>query len=198
MMAISATDVKKLRDATGAGMMDCKKALSEAGGDFDVAVEGLRKRGVAVARKKDGRQANDGLIDAYIHTGGKLAVLIEVNCETDFVARTPEYKAFVKDLAMQVAAANPLVVNSEDLPSEAVESEKKIYREQALEQGKPEKVVDRIVEGRLKKYYQEVCLLEQPFIKEPEKAVSDLLSEKIAQFGENIIIRRFTRFVLGG
>ncbi|MFC2076059.1 translation elongation factor Ts [candidate division KSB1 bacterium] len=197
-MAISAADVKKLRDSTGAGMMDCKKALADANGDFDAAVDELRKRGMAVARKKEGRQANDGLINAYIHTGGKLGVLIEVNCETDFVARTPEYQEFVRDLAMQVAAANPLVVTSEDLPSETVESEKKIYREQALEQGKPEKILDRIVEGRLKKYYQEVCLLEQPFIKEPEKTISDLLSEKIAQFGENILIRRFTRFVLGG
>ena len=197
-MAISAIDVKKLRDTTGAGMMDCKKALQASDGNFEAAVEELRKTGIAVARKKEGREANDGLIEAYIHTGSKLGVLIEVNCETDFVARTAEYREFVRDLAMQVAAANPLVVKSEDLPVESVDSEKNIYREQALDQGKPEKVIDRIVEGRLKKYYQEVCLLDQPFVKEPEKTVSDLLTEKIAQFGENIRIRRFTRFVLGG
>jgi elongation factor Ts len=179
-------------------MMDCKKALEASGGDFTAAVDELRKKGMAVARKKESREANDGLVEAYIHTGGKLGVLIEVNCETDFVARTPEYKEFVRDLAMQVAAASPLVVKAEELPLEVVEQEKKIYREQALEQGKPENVVDRIVDGRLKKYYQEVCLLDQPFIKEPEKTVSDLVTEKIAKFGENIRVKRFTRFVLGG
>jgi len=198
MAEVTPQKVKELREKTGAGIMECKKALQECKGDLEKAVEVLRKKGLAAAAKKAGRSTKEGLIDAYIHMGGKIGVLIEVNCETDFVARTPEFQALVHLLAMQVAASSPLYVKREDVPQEVIEKERKIYREQALEQGKPEKVVDKIVEGKLNKFYQEVCLLEQPFIKEPEKSVSQLIAEYIAKLGENIQVRRFVRFQLGG
>ncbi len=189
--------VKELREKTGAGIMDCKKALLECGGDLEKAIESLRKKGLATAAKKAGRATKEGLIHAYIHMGGKIGVLIEVNCETDFVARTDEFKELAHNLAMQVAASSPLYVSKEDVPEEILEKERQLYREQALEQGKPEKVVDRIVEGKLNKFYQEVCLLEQPFIREPEKTVSQLITEHIAKLGENIRVKRFARFQLG-
>ncbi|MGI9952010.1 translation elongation factor Ts [Moorellaceae bacterium AZ2] len=194
---ISAADVKELRSRTGAGMMDCKRALEETGGDMEKAVEYLRMKGLAAAAKKAGRATREGVVDAYIHGGGRIGVLIEVNCETDFVARTEEFRELVHDLAMQVAAARPQYVRREDVPQEVVEKEKSILRAQALNEGKPEKVIDKIVEGRLEKFYQEACLLEQPFIKDMERTVKDLVAEKIAKLGENIEVRRFVRFELG-
>ncbi|RLE00281.1 MAG: elongation factor Ts [Aquificota bacterium] len=197
MAEITPQMVKELREKTGAGIMDCKKALQECQGDLEKAVESLRKKGLATAVKKASRATNEGLIHSYIHMGGKIGVLIEVNCETDFVARTEEFKELVHNLAMQVAASSPLYVSKEDVPEDALEKERRLYREQALEQGKPEKVIDRIVEGKLNKFYQEVCLLEQPFIREPEKTVSQLITEHIAKLGENIRVKRFVRFQLG-
>jgi elongation factor Ts len=196
-MAISAKTVKELRDKTNAGMMDCKKALEEAGGDLEKAVEVLREKGIAKAAKKSGRTTNEGLIAAYIHPGDKLGVLVEVNCETDFVAKTDDFKNLVHDISMQVAAANPLVVNREELPQEVLEKEKQIYKTQALNEGKPEKIVDKIVEGKIEKYFKEVCLLEQPFIRDQDKSITDLLNEAIATLGENITIKRFSRYRLG-
>ncbi|HEQ99658.1 MAG TPA: translation elongation factor Ts [candidate division Zixibacteria bacterium] len=196
-MAISAKTVKELRDKTNAGMMDCKKALEEAEGDLEKAVEVLRERGIAKAAKKSGRTTNEGLIAAYIHPGDKLGVLVEVNCETDFVAKTDDFKNLVHDISMQVAAANPLVVSREELPQEVLEKEKQIYKTQALNEGKPEKIVDKIVEGRIDKYFKEVCLLEQPFIRDQDKSITDLLNEAIATLGENITIKRFCRYRLG-
>jgi len=196
-MTVSAGDVKKLREMTGAGIMDCKRALEAAGGDVAKATEELRKMGKAAAKKKENREVRDGLVDAYIHPGNKIGVLIEVNCETDFVARTDEYRQLVRDLAMQVAAANPLALSREDLSPELIEKEKQIYREQARQQNKPEKIIEQIVNGRLNKFYQEVCLLEQPFIKDPDITVKDLITEKIAKLGENIQVRRFVRYALG-
>ncbi len=198
MAGVTPLMVKELREKTGAGIMDCKRALQECEGDVDKAVEHLRKKGLAAAAKRAGRSTKEGLIHSYIHMGGKIGVLIEVNCETDFVARTREFQELAHLLAMQVAAASPLYVKKEDVPSEVLERERSIYREQALEQGKPEKVIDRIIEGKLHKFYQEVCLLDQPFIKEPEKSVSQLLAEYIAKLGENIQVKRFVRFQLGG
>lgn len=189
--------VKELREKTGAGIMDCKKALQETEGDFEKGVEYLRKKGIAAAAKRAGRKTKEGLIASYIHPGGRLGVLVEINCETDFVARTEVFQNFVKEIAMQVAATNPLAVDRETLSEESIEKEKEIYREQALSQGKPEKIVDRIVEGKLGKYYQEVCLLEQPYIKDTDKSVKELLTETTAQLGENIGIGRFVRFRLG-
>ena len=197
MAEITPQMVKELREKTGAGIMDCKKALQECQGDLEKAVEALRKKGLATAVKKASRATNEGVIHSYIHMGGKIGVLIEVNCETDFVARTEEFKELVHNLAMQVAASSPLYVSKEDVPEDALEKERRLYREQALEQGKPEKVIDRIVEGKLNKFYQEVCLLEQPFIREPEKTVSQLITEHIAKLGENIRVKRFVRFQLG-
>ncbi|MGB9813831.1 MAG: translation elongation factor Ts [Thermovenabulum sp.] len=194
---ISSEQVKELRERTGAGIMDCKKALAEANGDMEKAVIILRERGLAKAAKKAGREAKEGIIDAYIHGGGRIGVLLEVNCETDFVARNDEFKALVKDLAMQIAAANPKYIKREDVPSEVIENEKQILRTQAINEGKPEHVVDRIVEGRLEKFFEENCLLEQPFIKDPDKKVSQLIMEKIALLGENITISRFVRFEKG-
>ncbi|HOB91812.1 MAG: translation elongation factor Ts [Bacillota bacterium] len=196
-MTISAEMVKKLRERTGAGMMDCKKALVEAEGDIEKAIVILRERGLAAAAKKAGRTASEGLVDSYIHLGGRVGVLIEVNCETDFVAKTDEFKQLVRDLAMQVAASKPMVVRREEVPAEAIEQEKAVYRAQALNEGKPENVVDKIVEGRLEKFYEQICLLEQPFIKDQDKTVGDLVTEKIALLGENISVRRFARFELG-
>ena len=196
-MAITAKMVQELRAKTNVGMMDCKKALAEANGDMALAVELLRKRGIAKAESRAGRQAKEGMIMSYIHAGSKLGVLLEVNSETDFVARTDEFQTFAKDVAMHIAAAAPLVVSRENLDAEALEREKRIFREQALGEGKPEKVVDRIVEGRVEKYYQEVVLMEQAFVKNPDKTIKDLHSELVAKCGENVTIRRFVRFVLG-
>lgn len=196
-MHIDSKLVKELRDRTGAGIMDCKKALVEAEGDIEKAIEILRKLGIAKAEKKLDREAKDGRIDAYIHPGAKLGVLIEVNCETDFVASTDEFKELVHNLAMQVAATNPIAVKREDIPKEIIEREKKIYEEQARKEGKPEKVIEKIVQGRLEKFYQEVCLLEQPYIKDPNISVHDLIKQYIAKLGENIVVKRFARFRIG-
>jgi elongation factor Ts len=194
---ISAGAVKELRDKTGAGMMDCKKALGESGGDVQKAIDYLRQKGLAAAVKKADRVAADGAVGAYVHPGGKIGVLVEINCETDFVARTAEFQMLVKDIAMQVAAANPHYVRREEVSSEHLEKEKSIYRQQALETGKPEKVVDKIVDGKIERFYSEVCLLEQAFIKDPDKKVGDVVNEAVARLGENIQIRRFARYHLG-
>ena len=196
-MAISAQMVKELRAKTNVGMMDCKRALEEADGDMEKAIEVLRKSGIAKAEDRMGRSAKEGAIVSYIHTGSKLGVMLEVNSETDFVPRTNEFTDFCRDVAMHIAANAPLGVDREALDPEAVERERTILKEQTLAEGKPEKVLDRIVEGRLEKYYQDVCLLEQPFVKDPDKTVNDLLTELRAQSGENVQIRRFVRFVLG-
>lgn len=196
-MEVSASVVKELREKTGAGMMDCKKALGESGGDLEKAVDYLRQKGLAAAAKKADRVAADGAVGAYVHPGGKIGVLLEINCETDFVARTPEFQALLKDVAMQVAAASPRYVRREEVSAEEFEKEKVIYRQQALESGKPEKVVDKIVEGKMEKFYSDVCLLEQSFIKDPDKKVTDVINEAIARLGEKIQVRRFSRFHLG-
>ena len=196
-MGITASDVKTLREKTGAGMMDCKKALTEANGDMEKAIELLREKGLAAAVKKSGRIAAEGIVDSYIHLGGKIGVLLEVNCETDFVAKTDEFRALVKDIAMQIAAENPKYLRKEDVDTAELEKEREILRAQALNEGKPEKIVDKMVEGRIQKYYKEVCLLEQPFVKDPDKSVQDLVTEKIAKIGENISVRRFVRYEMG-
>ncbi len=196
-MEITAAVVKELREKTGAGMMDCKKALSETGGDLDKAVDYLRQKGLAAAAKKADRAATDGAVAAYVHPGGKIGVLVEINCETDFVARTAEFQGLLKDIAMQVAAANPRFVRREDVSTEEFEKEKAIYRQQALETGKPEKVIDKIVDGKMERFYSEVCLLEQSFIKDPDKKVADIMNEAVARLGENIQVRRFARYHLG-
>jgi elongation factor Ts len=194
---ISASLVKELRERTGAGMMDCKRALSEVNGDMEKAVELLREKGLAAAAKKAGRIAAEGIVDSYIHGDGRIGVLVEVNCETDFVAKTDEFKSFVKDMAMQIAASSPLYVKREEVPQADIEKEREIIKAQALNEGKPEKVIDKIVDGRLEKFFKEVCLLEQPFVKDTDKSVMDVLTEKIATIGENINIRRFVRFERG-
>jgi elongation factor Ts len=196
-MAITAAEVKELREKTGAGMMDCKKALQESNGDVEKATEYLRKKGLQKAEKKVGRQTKDGLIKSYIHPGSRLGVLVEINCETDFVARTDEFQSFANDVAMQVAAAKPLAVSREDLPADLVSKEEEIYKAQAKESGRPENVLDRIAQGKMEKFYQESCLLEQSFVKDPNKTIQDLLNEMIAKLGENMSIRRFVRFELG-
>jgi elongation factor Ts len=196
-MEVSASTVKELRERTGAGMMDCKKALAETGGDLQKAVDFLRQKGLAAAAKKADRAATDGAIGAYVHPGAKIGVLVEINCETDFVARTGEFQALVKDIAMQVAAANPRFVRREDVPAAELDKEKEIYRQQALETGKPETVIDKIVEGKIERFYSEACLMEQSFIKDPDKNINGVLNEAIARFGENIQIRRFARYHLG-
>ena len=196
-MNISAETVKQLREATGAGMMDCKKALAETDGDMEKAVEYLRKKGLQAVGKKAGRQIKEGIIYSYIHPGSRLGVLVEINCETDFVARTADFQAFAKDIAMQIAASSPRYVDRADVPEELIAKESEIYKEQAHEQGKPEKIWDKFVQGKLEKYYQEICLLEQSFVKDPNKIVRDLLTELIAKLGENMAIRRFVRFQLG-
>ena len=197
-MAITAQQVKELREKTGAGVMDCKAALAEMNGDVEKAIEHLRKSGVLKAAKKADRPTGEGIISSYVHAGAKLAVLVEINCETDFVARTDQFQAFAKDVAMHIAAQNPLVVSREDLPEDILAKEKEIYREQALLSGKPEKIVDRIVDGRIEKYYTEVCLLEQPFVKDTDVTVSELVTQTVASLGENIRIARFVRMKLGG
>jgi elongation factor Ts len=196
-MAITASEVQELRRRTNVGMMDCKRALTEAEGDMDKAIEILRTRGIAKAQDRAGRVAKEGVIEAYIHAGAKLGVLVEINSETDFVALTDEFQTFSKDVAMHIAAAAPLVVSREELDQTVLEKEKAIYREQALQEGKPEKVIEKIVEGRVDKYYGEVCLLEQSFVKDPDHTVQDMLNELVAKCGENVTIRRFERFVLG-
>jgi len=189
--------IKELRERTGAGIMDCKHALEASQGDMEKAIEWLRKKGMAKAQKRAGRTALEGLVHAYIHAGGKIGVLVEVNCETDFVARTEDFQKFVKEIAMQIAATNPLVVSKEDLSSEIIEREREIYRQQAIASGKPEKVIERIVEGKLEKFFEEACLLEQPYIRDDSLKVKDLLNELVAKTGEKIVIRRFVRFQLG-
>ena len=194
---ISAKSVKELRDATGAGMMDCKKALSETNGDVNKALEHLRKAGIAKAEKKSGRSTKEGLIDFYIHQGGKLGVLVEINCETDFVARTEQFQNFTKDIAMHIAATNPLSVKREDIPNDIIEKEKEIFAELTRKEGKPENIIDKIVQGRLDKFFSENSLLEQTYVKDPDKNVQDILTDIIAKLGENISIQRFKRFQLG-
>ncbi|MFZ5587600.1 MAG: translation elongation factor Ts [Thermodesulfobacteriota bacterium] len=196
-MDITASMVKELREKTNAGMMDCKKALNECGGDMTKAVDWLRQKGLAVATKRADRAATEGQVMSYIHAGGKLGVLVEVNCETDFTGKTDEFIQFAKDLAMQIAAANPICISPEDLPAEVVAREKDIYLGQVKDSGKPEKIWDKIIEGKLKKFETEVCLLKQTFVKDTDKTVEDLLNEMRAKTGENIQIRRFARFVLG-
>ncbi|PDO10623.1 MAG: elongation factor Ts [Candidatus Reconcilbacillus cellulovorans] len=197
MSTVSAALVKELRELTGAGMLDCKKALEEAGGDLNRAKDILREKGLAAAAKKAGRATTEGLIESYIHGGGRIGVLVEVNCETDFVAKTDAFREFVRDVAMQIAASNPRYLRREDVPPEDLEREREILRAQALNEGKPAHIVDKIVEGRLNKFYEEYCLLEQPFIKNPDITVAQLLNEKISVIGENIQIRRFVRYELG-
>lgn len=187
--------LKKLRDITGAGIMEIKQALEEAGNDADKAVEILRKKGAAKMSKKSDRSANEGIIESYIHAGGRVGVLLELNTETDFVARTDDFKALAKDIALHIAAANPLYVSKEDVPAEVVEKEKEIYKEQV--QGKPDNIVEQIVGGKLDKYYEEVCLMEQPFVKNPDSKVKDLIADSTAKLGERIVIRRFVRYNLG-
>jgi len=187
--------VGELRAKTGAGLMDCKKALAESGGDESKAIDLLRKKGMASAAKKAGRDASDGLIESYIHMGGKVGVLIEVNCETDFVAKTDDFKALVRDIAMHIAATNPTAVRREDVPAEVIEKEKEIAASQVT--GKPENIVEKIVSGKIEKVYQEIVLLEQPFVKNPDQTIQDLLKEQISKLGENIVVNRFARFQIG-
>ena len=196
-MEISASMVKDLRERTGSGMMDCKRALTESNGDMEKAIEYLREKGLAKAAKKSGRIASEGIIDAYIHGGGRIGVLVEVNTETDFAAKNEDFHAFVKDVAMQIAAMNPRYVGREEVPPEVIEKEKEILKAQAMNEGKPEHIAEKIVAGRLEKFYNEICLLEQPFIKDGDKTVEQVLKEKIATIGENIVIRRFVRFERG-
>lgn len=192
---ISATMVNDLRQKTGVGLMDCKKALVESQGDVEKAITALRKKGVATAAKKAGREASEGLIEQYIHMGGKVGVLIELNCETDFVAKTDDFKALAKDFCLHIAAANPTHLTREEVPEDLVNKEREIAASQT--EGKPPQAVQKIVEGKLDKYFSQICMLEQPFIKDPSKSIKDLITEKIAQLGENIVIRRFARFQLG-
>ena len=196
-MEISASQVKELREKTGAGMMDCKKALSETSGDFEKAIDYLRKKGIASAAKKAGRATKEGAVFSYIHGEGKVGVMVEVNCETDFVARTEQFRQFVKDVSMHIAAANPQWVRQEDVPAEVVQKEKEIAIAQMQNSGKPAAVLEKIAEGKLKKFYEDTCLLNQAFVKDPNKSIDQLLKETIATLGENIAIRRFARFVLG-
>ena len=196
-MEISMELIKDLRQRTGAGVVDCKTALQEGGGEMEKAIEYLRRKGLATAAKKAARVAADGLVSSYIHAGGKIGVLVEVNCETDFVAKTEGFQAFVKDVAMQIAAANPQYVRREEIPGEVLDKERQIYRAQAMESRKPEKVIDKIVEGKLEKFYSEVCLLEQPYIKDGDLTIKEVLDALIGKIGEKIQIRRFARFQLG-
>ena len=197
-MEIAADLVKELRVKTGAGIMDCKEALKVSNGNFDKAVDFLREKGLSAATKKSSRATKDGLITSYIHMGGKVGVMIEVNCETDFVAKTENFRNLTRDLAMHIAAMNPLYVKPEDVPEAVLQREKDIYRKQVIAEGKPEKIADKIVEGKLKKYYEEVCLLKQKFIKDTAMTVEDLIKASIAATGENILVRRFVRYQLGG
>ncbi len=197
MAKISAATVKELREKTGAGMMDCKNALAEVSGDIEKAIEFLRKKGLATAQKRAGRALNEGTIQSYIHMNGKLGVLVEVNCETDFVAKNEDFQDFAKNIAMHIAASNPLGIAPEDISEDVIDKEKEIYRAQALEMGKPENVIDKIVEGKLNKFYQESCLLNQPYVRDADISIADLLNALIAKIGENISIKRFVRYQIG-
>jgi elongation factor Ts len=197
MADITAAMVKQLREKTGAGMMDCKSALAESKGDLDKAVEFLRKKGLATAQKRAGRAMSQGVVESYIHMGGKIGVMVEVNCETDFVAKTDDFKEFARNIAMHVAAVSPVGILPEDVPADILEKEKEIYRAQALELGKPENMVDKIAEGKLKKFFKESCLMNQPYVKDPNLTVTDYLNDMVAKTGENITIRRFARFQVG-
>ena len=197
MADITAAIVKELREKSGAGMMDCKKALVEANGDMEKANDILRKKGIARAAKRSERAANEGRIEAYIHPGSKLGVLVEINCETDFVAKTDDFQAFVRDVAMQIAASSPQFVKREEVDQEVIDKEISIYKEQAKSQGKPEAILEKIAMGKLDKFYSEICLLEQPFVKDPDKTIQTLIKETIGKLGENISIRRFSRFKVG-
>jgi len=196
-MQVTAQMVKELRERTSAGMMDCKNALVESAGDMDKAIELLRTKGLASAAKKAGRSTTEGAVASYIHAGGKIGVLVEVNCETDFVARTDEFQELVRDVAMHIAASDPRFLERSEVTHGDLEAEKRIYRQQAIDEGKPEKIVDRIVEGKMDKYYSQTVLLEQPFVKDPDKTVGELIAEKVGKIGENIQVRRFTRYLLG-
>lgn len=196
-MAISAAQVKELRDRTGAGMLECRKALEEAGGNVEKAIDILRSRGAAKAATRAGRQALEGAIGHYVHMNGKIGVLVEVNCETDFVARTEDFQELVKNIAMHIAASNPLAVSEDGIPEDVIERERAVFQEQVKNEGKPENLWDKIVEGKLKKFYQENTLLEQPYIRDPDKTVRQLITEVSAKTGENIVVRRFTRYALG-
>ncbi len=196
-MSVTASMVKELRERTGAGMMDCKNALVETDGDIEKAIDALRTKGLSTAAKKAGRATSDGAVASYIHAGGKIGVMVEVNCETDFVARTDDFKELVNDVAMHIAAADPRFVRREEVTEEVLEKERQIFKEQALADGKPENIVDKIVEGKLGKYYSENVLLEQPFVKDPDITIGELVTQKIAKIGENIQVSRFARFVLG-
>lgn len=197
MAIISAATVKQLREKTGAGIMDCKEALSECNGDISKAVDFLRKKGLATAAKRSGRATTEGIIESYIHMDSKLGVLVEINCETDFVAKNDDFKEFTKNIAMHIAATNPVSIRPEDVPKKTVDKEKEIYRGQVLEMGKPEKIVDKIVEGKLKKYFKENCLMNQAYVRDPDITIEDLLNEMVAKIGENITIKRFARFKIG-
>lgn len=197
MAAISAQMVKELREKTGVGMMDCKKALAESDGDMEKAVEFLRKKGLATAQKRAGRATSEGIVQAYIHMGGKIGVLVEVNCESDFVAKNEDFQAFAKNIAMHIAATNPVGIAPEDVPAAVVEKEMEIYRGQAREMGKPEKMLEKIAEGKMAKFFKDNCLLNQPYVRDPDLTIADLLNETIAKIGENISIRRFARFQIG-
>jgi len=196
-MAITAAQVKELREITGAGMMDCKRALNETDGNIEKAIEYLRKKGLQKVEKKAGRKTSEGIIRSYIHPGSRLGVLVEINCETDFVARTEDFQNFAKDIAMHIAASKPLAIEREQIPRELVDKELEIYRAQMREQGKPEQIIEKIITGKIEKYYQEVCLMEQNFVKDPDKTVKELLNEIISKLGENMTIRRFVRYQLG-
>ena len=198
MVTISSDTVRDLREKTGVGIMDCKRALAESGGDLEKAIDLLRQKGLASAAKKASRETKEGVISSYIHGAGKIGVLVEVNCETDFVARNSEFQELVKDISMQIAASNPTYVRREDVPADVLEKERNIYKIQARESGKPEHVLDKIVEGKVEKFYVDTCLLEQSFIKDPAVTINDMVKQKIAKIGENISIKRFTRYQLGG
>ena len=198
MVEISAQMIKQLRTRTNAGVMDCKEALTEAGGDLEKAVDFLRKRGVAMALKRAGRETSQGLIQSYIHTGGKIGVLVEVNCETDFVAKTDVFKEFVKNLAMHIAATKPLGIRAEDISEEVIQREQEIYRAQAEEMGKPEKILDKIVQGKMEKFCKESSLLDQQYVRDPDITIQDLIHDIVTKTGENITVRRFVRYQLGG
>ncbi|NOX35730.1 MAG: translation elongation factor Ts [Deltaproteobacteria bacterium] len=197
MAQISAAMVKELRSATGSGIMDCKRVLAEAEGDIEKAIDLLRKKGLAKAAKRAGRSTSEGIIYSYIHTGAKLGVLLEVNCESDFVAKTEDFQMFAKNIAMHIAAANPAGLNPEDVDPKVIEKEREIYRAQMLEEGKPENIIDKIVDGKVEKYYKEVCLLSQQYVKDPQQTISELLKTTIGKIGENIQIKRFARFQIG-
>jgi elongation factor Ts len=196
-MNITSQMVKDLRDKTGVGMMDCKKALSENDGDMEKAIDFLRLKGLAVAAKRAGRATSEGIVETYIHAGGKLGVMVELNCETDFVAKTDDFREFARDVAMHIAAANPVSLSRDDVPADIVERERQIYMQQALESGKPENIVEKMVSGKIDRYLSEICLLEQQFVKNPEKSIQDMLTDLVGKMGENVSIKRFARFQVG-